>query len=811
MRSKPPGFFPALFSSILCLGVVLGGQGVQAAEPKAPGPTLTIRGSVQNQDLRRVPQAIVQVKDQEGNIVAQTVTNDAGDFSATVPAEGTYSVNAIQETLRSEYVVIKVGAKEHLPIKLTLATATELALEVVAPLPPIQYKASSETYSLSRKEIEELPRGNNSDLSDVLYTIPSAVQGGLRQAHIRQDHAGIQLRIDGVPIPDTVTSIFSDVITPRAWERADIILGGLEAQYGWRQAVVLDITSKSGTKPGFGSVQMFGGQNETIQPSFEYGGTIREKFRYYVLNSYLSTNRGIDPPTLGRSWFHNQSERNQTYLRGDYQLDNRNNYTWLFLNSVAKYQIPTRPGLQSNDEIVDLIRAQDPGFTPVASQAVNELQQENNQYGHMVWRHDVNAGQFFSLALYGRQTRGTFVTDPLNVLSYTPEPEEPFSAGSQDRLAYSAGVRLDYTNRVHPEHLLKYGFQIDRTQATNKTRLFAFQRDPTTNEPTGAVIGIDGDRKIIGWREEFWVQDQYTPNDQWTLNVGLRYDHIQGFTQGGQISPRLGVTYKLDQSNVFHAYYGRLFSPPNLESVAFLVPQTTGTTAQPEDATTNPPKPERSHYWQVGWYHAFGHVATLEVVGYYKLSRNLSDAGQFGTTPLLNFFAFNYGWQRGIDTALKVSFTEDLTGRGNVAWGQCKGYGLQSGHFLLEQREISDVNRPGGVFCDHSQSITSSANLSYRFLERTTVSGQMLYGSGLRRTLPGAQTNTSNMPSYTVYSASLTHVIPITTTQKFLLGFDVINLLDQGYFYNFGESSIGLGVSHAGMPRTVLFRGQWFF
>ena len=148
---------------------------------------------------------------------------------------------------------------------------------------------------------------------------------------------------------------------------------------------------------------MFGGSNQTINPSFEYGGTIGEKFRYYILNSYTSTNRGIDPPTLGHSVFHDQNERNQTYLRGDYQHDNRNNFTWLFLNSVAKYQIPTTPGLEPNAASLALIQAQNPGFTPVASQAVDENQKENNQYGHMVWRHDMNASQFFSLAGYFRQ------------------------------------------------------------------------------------------------------------------------------------------------------------------------------------------------------------------------------------------------------------------------------------------------------------------------------------------------------------------------------------------------------------------------
>ncbi|MGH7232144.1 MAG: TonB-dependent receptor, partial [Nitrospiraceae bacterium] len=687
----------------------------------------------------------------------------------------------------------------------------EIALEVVSALPPIQYKASSETYSVSRKDIEALPRGNNVNLEDVLVTIPSAAHGALKQVHIRQDHANLQFRIDGVPIPDTVTSTFSDVVTPRAWERADIILGGMEAQYGNRTAAVIDITSKSGTKPGFGSVQLFGGSNETLNPSFEYGGTIGAKFRYYVLNSHISTNRGIEPPTLGKSSFHNQSERNQTYLRGDYQHDNRNNFTWLFLNSVAKYQIPTNPGLEANADVLTLLQVQNPAFNPVASQAIDEFQKENNQYGHMVWRHDLTANQFFSLAGYFRHTRAIFKTDPFNVLTYTPEVGEPFSAADQDRNAYSGGVRLDYTHVLNKRHLLKAGFQVDRTQAVNKTRLFAFDRDAGTGDPTGGVVSRDADNRLIGYREEFWVQDQWTPNDRWTFNLGVRADIIQYQYNEGQVSPRIGATYKANQANVFHAFYGRMFTPPNLEAISFAKLNTIGTTAEPENLTNNKTRAERSHYFEVGSYHALTKKATLELTAYYKLNRFEGDAGQFGTTPLLNYFAFERGWQRGIDGALKVQMTDKLFGRANVAWGQCKGYGLQSGHFLLEQAEIDDINSRGGVFCDHSQFVTSSAVLSYRILERTTVTGQMLYGSGLRTADEGGKTNSIHEDPYTVYNLSVTHVFPLPNKQKFLVGFDMINLFNEQYFYNRGEGSIGLGIAHAGMPRSFFFRGQWIF
>jgi outer membrane receptor protein involved in Fe transport len=179
---------------------------------------------------------------------------------------------------------------------------------------------------------------------------------------------------------------------------------------------------------------------------------------------------------------------------------------------------------------------------------------------------------------------------------------------------------------------------------------------------------------------------------------------------------------------------------------------------------------------------------------------------------MLNFFAFQWGYQMGIDGALKMQITDNFSARGNVAWGRCKANGLQSGNYLLDTQTIADINTAGGVFCDHSQLMTSSAVAAYRFQERTTVSGQMLYGSGLRTNDEGALTNSSHFQSHTTYNASVTHVFPLPwDQQKMLVGFDVINVLDQQYFYNTGGGSIGLGIAHAGMPRSFFFRAQWFF
>jgi hypothetical protein len=87
----------------------------------------------------------------------------------------------------------------------------------------------------------------------------------------------------------------------------------------------------------------------------------------------------------------------------------------------------------------------------------------------------------------------------------------------------------------------------------------------------------------------------------------------------------------------------------------------------------------------------------------------------------------------------------------------------------------------------------------------------MLYGSGLRTAKPGEKTNSGHSSSHTTYNLSSDQVISLWDNYKMVLGFDVINVLDQQVFLNQGEGSIGLGVSHANLPRSFFFRGQFFF
>ena len=97
----------------------------------------------------------------------------------------------------------------------------------------------------------------------------SAASGAI---HVRNDHANVQFRINGVMLPDGVTG-FGSILDPSLIGSMSLITGALPAEFGMRTVGLVDITTRNDIFNNSGSVSLYGGSRGTFQPSFEYGGT----------------------------------------------------------------------------------------------------------------------------------------------------------------------------------------------------------------------------------------------------------------------------------------------------------------------------------------------------------------------------------------------------------------------------------------------------------------------------------------------------------------------------------------------------------
>jgi hypothetical protein len=81
----------------------------------------------------------------------------------------------------------------------------------------------------------------------------------------------------------------------------------------------------------------------------------------------------------------------------------------------------------------------------------------------------------------------------------------------------------------------------------------------------GGIFEFNGSGRITQWAA--WLQDSLQMG-QWAATVGLRADVYNGLSNAVGVQPRLGVTYRIDQTNtVWRAGYGRIFLTPYNENL----------------------------------------------------------------------------------------------------------------------------------------------------------------------------------------------------------------------------------------------------
>ncbi len=94
------------------------------------------------------------------------------------------------------------------------------------------------SYALGKDAIEALPQGAPTPLSKVLLQAPGVTQDSAAagQVHVRNEHANLQYRINGIVLPDGVSG-FVDVLETGFIGCLSLVTGALPAEYGLRTSL----------------------------------------------------------------------------------------------------------------------------------------------------------------------------------------------------------------------------------------------------------------------------------------------------------------------------------------------------------------------------------------------------------------------------------------------------------------------------------------------------------------------------------------------------------------------------------------------
>jgi outer membrane receptor protein involved in Fe transport len=662
-----------------------------------------------------------------------------------------------------------------------IATRLDIAREQIEPA------LGAATYKFTRAAIADQPQGDNAPLNQVLLQAPGVAQDSFGQLHVRGDHANLQYRINGVQLPEGI-NVFGQALETRLAQSVSLITGALPAQYGFHTAGIVDIQTKTGTLDPGGELSLYGGSQNWLQPSFEWGGRIGP-VDYFVTGDFLHDDIGIENPTSSYRPIHDLTNQQHgfAYLSGI--IDPTARLTAILGTSRNQLQIPNNPnqtpslGLTVN------------GSSDFDSATLNENQREITHYGILALQKSVGPLNF-QLSTFSRYSSVYFTPDPLGDLLFNGIAQIAY------RRSIATGTQGDASYRLTPAHTLRFGYLIQGERSTFDATSQVLPVGPDGLQTSDEPFAIADSGGKTGWLYGIYLQDEWKLLPTVTVNFGARFDLVDEYTHETQLSPRLNVVWQPNPATRIHAGYARYFTPPPFELVsAPTLALFTDTSAAPAVTADSAVKAERDQYFDVGAERIVLPGLKLGIDAYYKIAKNLIDEGQFGAPVILTPFNYARGFARGVELTGSYDI-RNWSLYANFAASQAEGKDIISGQFNFAPEELAYIANHF-IHLDHDQTYSASAGVAYRVrITGTLLSASVAFGSGLRASTATVP-NGAALPDYEQVNLSIVQPIRTGIFRDMQARLDVINLLDAKYEIRNG-TGVGVGAPQFGPRRAIL-------
>ena len=678
----------------------------------------------------------------------------------------------------------------------------------------IKPSLGASTYTLTNAAIQNLPGSDNQPINDIILQLPGVSQDQFGQFHVRDEHNGVQYRLNGVILPESI-AVFGQTLSPRLIERMDLVTGTLPAQYGLRTAGIIDITTKSGLKDAT-TISLYGGSHDTIEPSVQLSGSSGAT-TWFVSGDYKHNALGIDNVNGNTSALHDKTDQFSTFGYIDHIVSDNDRIAFTGGFSNQHFQIPNPVGLQPG------FGYQVGGVSTFASEALNQTQLQATGFGALSLLH--TAGAFSAqTSLFVRSSALDYHPDVAGELLFNGIAQ----AAAKHDLA--VGAQFDGVFKANSAHTLRFGafFQRDHSKTQTQTQVFPTSgdiqnpdgsfsppTDPLSGNPiaSGPPVAFADTNGVSQNTYSAYLQDEWHLAHGLVLNYGARFDENDGIRHERQLSPRINMVWTpgpgvLGGGLTVHAGYARYFAPAPFELVASGgLAQLFGTVATPNVHTADAAYAQRENYWDAGFQQKLGKSLTFGLDTYFRRSTHLVDEGQFGAPIILT--PFNYAKGRIIGAEASLNYAHrGLSAYGNVSLDKAQGTGIDSNEYNFSAADLAYI-AAHYIYLDHNQTLTASAGAAYRWshgaLSGSRVSADLIYGSGLRRALqtPGSGypdiPNGASLPSYATVNLSVGHTFGAS---GFDVRLDVENLFDKVYEIRDG-TGVGVGAPSFGQRRGV--------
>jgi hypothetical protein len=709
--------------------ILLAGIRIEPAYGQSLGNAGTIEGIVTDPSGAAVPKAEVHATNPVSGYKQSVTTAPDGSFRLVNLPPNPYHVEVTAPGfgVYSQDVTIRNAIPVQVKISLTVAgSATTVNVEGAgADLLEVDPSAHVD---VDRSLIMKLPVFDpGGGLSQaIIYTTGGVAADGNGLFHPLGDHAQVGFVIDGQPISDQQSKVFSTQLPTNAIQSMELITGSPGAEFGDKTSLVAQVTTRSGLGVG----RIFGNVDATFGNFGTQGGSIGLGFGNTKIGNFLAVDgvrseRFLDTPEFKP--YHDTGNNQTIFDRLDFQPSGTDVFHLNLFAARNWIQIPNSLDQLPQDQRQRVLTwSVAPGYQHTFSAhtllTINPYIRKDqfNYYPSRDPFDDAPATQSQNRHLLNYGVKADIAhTSGIHNLKFGIDFKqtrllENFGFGITDA-TFNAPCLDNDGNAVtdpslrSPAQCGAKGFQPNTADNPNSTTPFSpglFPFDLTRN---GNLFNFHGTGNINQYA--FYFQDSISAGN-FLFNVGFRLDHYVGLVSKTEPQPRLGIAYNIKRTGtVLRAAYARTMETPFNENL--LLSSATGVGGLAQNvfgATAVAIQPGFRNQFNGGIQQAIGKLLLLDVDYFWKYTHNAYDFSTLLNTTITFPIAWHNSKLDGVTGRLSTTNLKGFQAYWTFGHTRARYFPPETGGLVPQGAPLA-----GGVFrIDHDQTFQSNVNLRYQ-------------------------------------------------------------------------------------------------
>ncbi len=658
--------FKQLLVALLVVSFYLAGGFAYAQS--GGGSAGSISGTVLDPTGAVVANATVEIQNPVSQYARSTVTDGKGNFTFSNVPFNPYHMTAKATGFATGVQDVEVRSTVTTSVKISLpVTGSKETVTVEANATDLIENDPTFHTDVDRNLFNKLPLESASSSLTSLVTLstPGIAADSNGLFHGFGDHAENSFSVDGQPITDQVSKVFSNQLPVDSIQSLEVIGGAPPAEYGGKTSVVIVATTRSGqgvTTP-HGTVTTSYGTfgSSTIGGDLAYGG---KNWGNFISADGLNTGRFLDPAEF--VVFHDKGNEENVFDRVDFQFSDKDSVHLNLGFTRSWFQTPNSydqqfqyctvlsPAGDCNGAVYAPGSSQVNPITGVPLGPTDQRSQIRTFNIAPSFTHVLSSNAVVTLGAFVRHDQYNYYPSNNFFSDLGPLQDETVS---QLRFLTNTGVRGSWSY-VKGIHNIKVGATYEQTFLTENDGFGIVNPgliqgtpcpDPTNAKCTLVPYDLTTGGSLYHYRGHtdvkelgMYVQDTITKGP-WNINLGIRGDIYNGLDAvSRQPEPRVGVAYNIKQSNtVLRLSYARTMESPFNENLILsgtgcndAVVSAVMVVAQGFACTTTPLVPGFRNEFHAGFEQAISSHFVLSGEYIWKYTHNGYDFNVFGTTPI---------------------------------------------------------------------------------------------------------------------------------------------------------------------------------